>query len=83
MGYFNKRKGFKRVAQEVLLVRHFITDQGSGKFLRKFNEITKVSYKEMTCCESVPCFYDTFYGVNLPLSNKLACLSLSATSSLV
>ncbi len=60
MWYFNKRRGFESVAQEVLIVRCFITDQGSGKFLQKFNEITKVSYKEMTCCESVPCFMTLF-----------------------
>jgi hypothetical protein len=36
-----KGRGFERVAEEVLKVKHFMMDQGSGKFLRKFNEITK------------------------------------------
>jgi len=64
-------------------MRCFMMDQGGRKFLQKFNEITQLSYKEMMYCESVLCFYDTFYSVSLPLSNKLACLSLSATSTLV
>jgi hypothetical protein len=40
-GYLNKRRGLERVAQEVLLVRHFITDQGSGKFLQKLMKLPK------------------------------------------
>jgi hypothetical protein len=40
---FNQGKDFKRVAQEVFGVRRFVTERGDAKkFLRKFNDITKL-----------------------------------------
>ncbi len=33
-GYFNKRRSFERVDQDVLEMRHFITDQGSGNLTK-------------------------------------------------